>query len=1184
MAILEIHEDGGRVRRVSIRRDHPSTFGGNASCDIVLQGVGVLPIHGRFRWKKTRYKVEATPQAGQVEVNGRREPSSSFRRGDELRVGTCRIFFLTDDEPLPRDAAAAAPAAAEAEIALPAMSTGERRDPPPARPLESFDWMGEMATTARSTEAAEPLNIDAPARRAAVGSPPPRTSWLRRAGRTLAAGDQVPGEERLGRSPLVLGLIGTLAVLVLLGFALQTIVERTLADRLFRGAEQNFDDGQYRNAIRELEVFLKNHPRDARVSKARVMGALADVRQYAVGSAPIWSNALQAASTMVEQTSDEPAFADRAMELAELTLTIAEGLADRARRTGDGNSLKEAEQALALHSRIAGEPAANLLQRSRVPGKLELARAVVRKTETRAQTLERMDLALRNQRPLMVYSERDELVALYSDLAEDRAVIERLLTANEQIRLAARFDASSRPAETTTASDPLGPPLTLILRDPEPRGSAPAGDNVEAVVYAQAEGLAVGLDGSTGTPLWQAAVGLSAPFPPLPIPGGDPAALLVDSRDREVDELLRVDGRTGRLVWRQSLDERVADPPLILGNQVIQPLPSGKLAWIDLASGARQGTLELGRPLSRTPRADESGRYLYQLADEANLFVIRRDPPGCQAVVYLGHDAGSVPCPPARVGRFLIIPRNNVGGDGLWNVFVLEEDGARPRPAQTIPIEGWTWGTPPSIGSVIWSLGDRGGITAFSLGAYDAKEPLKPIASLTPSAERVGPTYGLPRTERECWVASARSGRLDLDPDRREITVPWTRGEAGPAVGPIQTAGKLAVWVQQFTEPGAVALWAIDPTSGQVAWKTVLGARWVIPPIARTIGDTVETLRPDGRRLVIAADQLQAGGFVAAPFPPATGPQLPRSELQVAQRKDTLILSLGKNADRIYVIDGETAVQSSPREVMLAAPLAAAPIFWGAELFAPTKVGRVDRIDPFTGVARGLPFVPPSVAGQSIEWLAPVLVENDGVVVVEASGTVRRLVVKKESGLDNLVVAAQTTVDKPIVSELASTGESIFLVTSDQRIRALAARDLSPLGSWPMESPLALGPVEVGGHVFVADVSGVVVAFDRGGRRLWSVTLRGGRPAGPPLLHQDGQVWFLSRSGVWERRVLADGSPGESIELGGAPVGGPIALGGRMLLPTGRGTLRLAPASAPASTLTPKSSSDGPTTSDRRGD
>ena len=87
------------VSSSSSLRDHPVLFGTSAACDVLLEGDGIRPVHGRIRWKKTRFRVEASPDAEFVHVkwhqDGGRQPQP--RRRDHDRR-SCRIFLLRNDD------------------------------------------------------------------------------------------------------------------------------------------------------------------------------------------------------------------------------------------------------------------------------------------------------------------------------------------------------------------------------------------------------------------------------------------------------------------------------------------------------------------------------------------------------------------------------------------------------------------------------------------------------------------------------------------------------------------------------------------------------------------------------------------------------------------------------------------------------------------------------------------------------------------------------------------------------------------------------------------------------------------------------------------------------------------------------------------------------------------------------
>lgn len=80
-------------------------------------------------------------------------------------------------------------------------------------------------------------------------------------------------------------------------------------------------------------------------------------------------------------------------------------------------------------------------------------------------------------------------------------------------------------------------------------------------------------------------------------------------------------------------------------------------------------------------------------------------------------------------------------------------------------------------------------------------------------------------------------------------------------------------------------------------------------------------------------------------------------------------------------------------------------------------------------------------------WLGPARMDQESVVLAENVGRVLR-VAKKRNPVARLVGEAQAILEERIVTDPASTGNAVIVVTADRRVRALAARDLSPVGSW----------------------------------------------------------------------------------------------------------------------------------------
>src|SRR5262249_36603671 len=148
-------------------------------------------------------------------------------------------------------------------------------------------------------------------------------------------------------------------------------------------AVEDMNGGDYANALRGFGRFLDSNPADERAGKARVLRALARVRQHTGQVGTSWGSALSEARAMVEEVGRTPEYHDSNMGLAEDLRKAAEGLADRSASLADSESLAQAESAVSLHARVAGQAAPSLIERSRIPEKLEKARAAIQKRRDR---------------------------------------------------------------------------------------------------------------------------------------------------------------------------------------------------------------------------------------------------------------------------------------------------------------------------------------------------------------------------------------------------------------------------------------------------------------------------------------------------------------------------------------------------------------------------------------------------------------------------------------------------------------------------------------------------------------------------------------------------------------------------------------------------------------------------------
>jgi hypothetical protein len=242
------------------------------------------------------------------------------------------------------------------------------------------------------------------------------------------------------------------------------------------------------------------------------------------------------------------------------------------------------------------------------------------------------------------------------------------------------------------------------------------------------------------------------------------------------------------------------------------------------------------------------------------------------------------------------------------------------------------------------------------------------------------------------------------------------------------------------------------------------------------------------------------------------------------------------------------------REVILPATVAADPVAWQGGVLVPGSDARVYLIDPLTGRSVAEPFVPQFDRDHQGTWLGPAILDSETAIIADDVGRVRRLVLKT-TPVPRLTGEADRMLDSRIVSDPATTGAAVLVVTADRQVRSLAARDLSPIGAWPLDGSIAGKPEALDDGGVVMDRAGTVLVFGRDGQKNWSIKL-GSEVVGAPRLAGPSLV-FLTSDGVLHVRARVDGAERDRRPLGVLPAGGPIAAGHDAVIPVAPGTFRL---------------------------
>ena len=213
---------------------------------------------------------------------------------------------------------------------------------------------------------------------------------------------------------------------------------------------------------------------------------------------------------------------------------------------------------------------------------------------------------------------------------------------------------------------------------------------------------------------------------------------------------------------------RSAAPP----GKPARPGPAQRQAALDRRSSrasSRAPSTWAGRWPERrctTSRASTSTSWAGRIACSC----WRAIPLSCVAVDYLGQTDGSIPCTPARLGRFLVIPENEsldrqpVAHPGARRGWRTGQAGAGGR-GRRLDLADARLAPARSCGRPA----TRGATRRSRWATMPARRRFVRWRRLTPDSTRSGPAFALARSDRELWVASGHSGRFALDPERGSI-------------------------------------------------------------------------------------------------------------------------------------------------------------------------------------------------------------------------------------------------------------------------------------------------------------------------------------------------------------------------------------------------------------------------------
>lgn len=1145
MPQLEIHHADGNVTYAELTHDKPLMVGSGSNCDVVLSDPAVKRVHCRLVWRPDRseWRVEVAADAGGVQLGGRTVKAGTIRSGDVIGIASCRIYM---DEQQPAVAASepdefsgqiddSAGALSEAEAEPAYISRGTIRKPSHMRDDRSV-WRKIW------------LSVSSKAKQQFRGEM-----------------DRPPGQERILGSPLIRWMgLAFLALALAGGYFYYDFRQREIM-RHFESAQREDDAGNFELAKRRFDEFYEQNPYHRLASSAKVQSALCEVKAN-VASSPI--AALADVRKLLREQIKEPGFVPLKDKIVKTVGEVAQNLAESARVKSERKLLEQSQEAIEIINRDFQGTKLSSDAEAKLGDTIKQAEASILKYEELVGTMATMDKAIEADVTKDVYAAYERLIQLYGDFKDRQEITERLGKAWKLDQDGVQWEAMNKSAETQSRRGAIA--ATTLLLDRNKSGSAAqAPGNTQ---FALAGGAMSAHDGNTGEMLWSMVVGRDTNVLPIPLTISGAAEPVVLVMDMLHDELVAVQSRSGKVVWRQSVGEPIEAAPLLYRGKLYQPTGKGSLFVIDQASGRVDGRLRFsGAPrFSTSPAIHEASQHLFLLSEQYVLYNITLGGvPKCESLpYYTAHRPDSIFATPLRLNRYLVLFENQTATSVRIRVFLLSQDGKTIEEIQRIPkegdpqINGWVHFVPAVYGNLMFVATDLETVQVYSGGAPEKADGFALVKSAgggTPLPGTRPQAYTMYYTDKDLLAQGSRVRHYTFLAEQQTLN-PAEEILVGAAAQPIQrfpaTGGHVDRMYLGRHLPGtsAIALTALDSANLQTQWEVVLGAGVLTLQPADSSKSVWLALTRMGSVFAIPAATLASGGVIDKPVGRVD------VEIELSDTADAVLLADGSSVfapvgtpTRLYI--RPPAINATARPLELLAALQAPVAAFQDGLLAPGTDGRIYFMSPATGKPLAEPFQPPLVTNQPAQWRGVGLTAKNTIVAVDDLGNLYQIELLKDPS-PNLVERSGSKLPRPIRSGIAISGSLVACVDETNALHVWDADALSPISEIKLSGPASLGPVAAGGYIFVAAGDDELLCVNSQGVEAWRQPLKGQHIAGHLLVKGD-QLHFVTSSGLVRTLRLSDGSEVSTVDTEKPLSGGPIDIGGNLVVIGDDGSLNV---------------------------
>lgn len=949
----------------------------------------------------------------------------------------------------------------------------------------------------------------------------------------LTGGPERPGEQKIGRSPIVLGLIGTTLAALLLAGIFWVMTASAREGRQLKEAVKSLDEQRYLDAEGQFAKFIANYSQSASADTAKIGLHRTRVEKHIMTKFPDVSKGLDELNELITVCREFQGFDDLKDHIRRYAdrLTYAGALV--AEVTQDKKALDVSQEAMEIMKRYGGEAGILPARQQELERLQRLASAsVAKRTEYEEKVVEIRGL-LETGSTIKAIEVRDRLIDAYPGLSDDKDLnavqIEILEKEKESV-----VRSEGEDALTTDESESEFKSLSLALRTQAATDLSSQGRSVFAIgidsVFA--------LDADTGDPIWRRPVGVDSPFAPIAVKGTEPGVLVFSTLSGELQLLSQKDGH---LLWRQPLQGHPSAMPLVVSDNIFITTQNNEMWQIAVANGRALSRLKFTQPIIGPPAMASDNSKLVIPGDETLVYTLSMNPLSCIAVSQIPHKAGSVKAPMLAAGKYFLMCDNVSAEKARIQTLNIDDSGVL-KVETTDPIDGQINDPCLLRGYDLFVPSTPQRVTAFRVAEEVGQPPLSRVGAnqledgvQTQMFLLAGPSAQLWLAGRDLRKFQTRTNTILLDSG---ITA------EGIHLQPIQFVDEAVFLTTRNPQSSSVFFTRANREEMKGTWRTVLGSKLVaVGPAAG--GDAVLAIADYGEAYRVPMAEIAKGGF----------------QLESTSRfrlPDRLTSSVGG----VVLKDGRVAAWCGAPE----------PSMW---TFTPT--GQLERIWilpdgpqlPPVALDGGVVFAMPgrlhisaTAGGRAAEdyraaqtqekqqpWKSLTAISPTQVLAVNADNQFVRVEFR---ATPRPQLAELSVTNVPYVIELAPavSGEFLFLATTEGKLVMMEAATLEVMAEVDLGVIPSAVPKVAGSLVFVELANKEVRVFQiaDGLPPTASFPLDGHALAGDPLLLSD-KSYLIARTDGALIRLNADGTVSDSVvQLGQSIQQGPLNMNGQIIV------------------------------------